>query len=1039
MKNALRKEFHREIRGSLQRFVSILLLSALGAAMFAGLRACKTDMLLSADSFYDKTNMMDVRAVSVYGMGSADEKAVREVEGVLVAEGVFSADMLVRHGDADVAVRLYSDTEAVNTYMVLEGRMPEERTECAMDQRFMELYGFSIGDTVTFHTGTSAELSETLHVDTVTVVGAVTTGRYMSSARGSGTIGNGKIAGYLVLPPESFAMDYYSELCIVFQGTGELQSYSAEYDTLVEERKDAIKEVAGLRAKARFDEVQGKAYEELDDAKKKVQENEQALFDGEKELIDAEKEIADGYLKLEEGKKEFQEQKEALPGSFFAYEEQIEQAKQMLSEAFAQFEKEEAAVVAARAEYDAYVEQLKEISQGPEDIKQILEVMGISEEQILESEEQVAAAKKELNDREAELRKQEEELTIRKEEAFSALDTAKEELDASERKLKESEQELTKAKEDYYATLEENRAKIADAYEEIEENRAKVDAMELTEWYLLDRNTIESYVGFEQDADRMNAVSKVFPVIFFLVSALVSLTTMTRMVDEGRTQIGTLKALGYSRRTVAEKYIKYALYATLLGSLAGVFLGGKIFPYIVITTYKLMYPCLPEVVMPIHVYYSVMAILIAVFCTLAATLAACMRSFKEQPAALMRPVAPKEGRRILLERIGFIWKHLSFTRKASLRNMFRYKKRFFMTVIGIGGCMALLLVGFGLKDSIGVMAHIQYGELWLYDGCVTISASAGEEEREELFAKLKQDGTIADASRVYETTMDIVGKDVGKSISLVVLPDADAFDRFFCFRDRNSGEVWKINDEEIILTEKLAKLLHVKSGDTVQLKPDEASFYPVKIGAVAENYIFHYVFMTQAAYEKIFGGMPEYNECFLVFQEKGTAAEEAVAANILKQNNIVTSVTVTSTLQKQIDDMLKSLNIIVYVLIICAGMLAFIVLYNLSNINITERRRELATLKVLGFYDGEVSGYVYRENVLMTLIGILLGMAGGKLLHGYVITTCEVDMVMFGHIIKPISFLYSGLLTVLFAVLVGMMMHFKLKKIDMVESLKSIE
>lgn len=1039
MKNALRKEFHREIRGSLQRFISILLLSALGAAMFAGLRACKTDMLLTADLFYDKTNMMDVRAVSVYGMEDADVKAVRGAQGVLAAEGVYSADMLVRQGDADVAVRLYSNTEAVNTYMVLEGRMPKERTECAMDQRFMENYGFSVGDTITFQTGTDTELSEILNVDTVTVVGAVTTGRYMSSARGSGTIGNGKIAGYLVLPPDSFSMDYYSELCVVFQGTKELDSYSAKYDTLVEERKASLKEVAYNRALSRFDEVKKQAYDELLDAKKKVGENEKELLSGEQALLDGEKEIADGYVKLEEGRKELKEQKEALPGSFYEYEEQIEAAKQTLSAAFAQLEKEEAKVSEARAEYDAYVKQLKEISQGPEDIKQILGVMGISEEKIIESEEQVAALRKELEGQEEELKKQEEELTIRKEEALLSLDRAAEELDASEKKLKESEEELARNKQEYYATLEENRAKIADAYREIEENRAKVDAMELTEWYLLDRNTIESYVGFEQDADRMDAVSEVFPAIFFLVSALVSLTTMTRMVDEGRTQIGTLKALGYSRHSVAKKYIKYALYATLIGSIAGVFFGGKVFPYIVITTYKLMYPCLPGVVMPIHVYYSVLAILISVFCTLAATLTACMRSFKEQPAALMRPVAPKEGRRILLERVGFIWKHLSFTRKASLRNMFRYKKRFFMTVIGIGGCMALLLVGYGLKDSIGAMAHIQYGELWLYDGCVTVSPAAGEEEKEELFASFMQNNAIADASKVYETAMDIAGKDVTKSISLVVLPNSDAFDRFFCFRDRKTGDVWKIDDDGIIMTEKLAKLLHVKAGDTVQLKQDESSFYPVKIGAVTENYIFHYVFMTQAVYEKVFGGMPEYNECFLIFEEKGIAAEEAAAADILKQNSNVASVSVTSTLQKQIDDMLKSLNIIVYVLIICAGMLAFIVLYNLSNINITERRRELATLKVLGFYDGEVSGYVYRENVLMTLIGILLGMAGGKLLHGFVITTCEVDMMMFGHLIKPVSFLYSGLLTVLFAVMVGVMMHFKLKKIDMVESLKSIE
>ena len=434
-----------------------------------------------------------------------------------------------------------------------------------------------------------------------------------------------------------------------------------------------------------------------------------------------------------------------------------------------------------------------------------------------------------------------------------------------------------------------------------------------------------------------------------------------------------------------------------------------------------------------------MAILIAVCCTLAATLVACTRSFKEQPAALMRPAAPKEGKRILLERVGFLWKHLSFTKKASLRNIFRYKKRFFMTVIGIACCMALLLVGFGLKDSIGVMAHIQYGELWRYDGSVSFSATAKEEEKNAFFSEIEKDGAIADASPAYETMIDLMAGDTTKSINLIVLPDADAFARFFCFRDRNSKTEYTIEEGSIFITEKLARMLEVKAGDTVQLLPDTALFYPAKIAAITENYIYHYIFMTQNTYQQLFGEKPEYNECFLRFRESGSAAEESIAANLLKEYDIVTSISVTSTLQKQIDDMLQSLNIIVYVLIICAGMLAFIVLYNLSNINITERRRELATLKVLGFYDGEVSAYVYRENVMMTLLGIFIGMAGGKVLHGYVITTCEVDMVMFGHIIKPVSFLYSGLLTVLFAVLIGIMMHFKLKKIDMVESLKSIE
>lgn len=1039
MKNALRKEFHKEIQSSLQRFVSILLISALGVAMFAGLRACKTDMLLTADTFYDKTNMMDIRIVSALGLDREDLHAIRQTDGVKAADGAFSADVLVRHQDADVAVRLYSLTEQVNEYLVLAGRLPEKTGECAVDESFMKSRGFSIGDTITFSSGTDGEISDTLTENTVTIVGSVTTGRYMASSRGSGTIGNGKIAGYVVLMPENFAVDYYSEIYVVFEGTKELSSYDSAYEDAVEEKRGALEETGRERAKLRFATVQADAYKELDEAFLKVQEKEEELNSAEKEILDGEQAVADGFAQIEAGRLALIAEEEGLPEHFAEYDAQLETAKEMIAQSEAALAKEEAAVAKAREEYDAYVEQLKAISQGPDDIKKILAVMGISEDEIIKAEETVAQARAEFEAKKQEVDEQEKELEEQKAAAKEKIATARTELEEGERSLKEQQQELSDAKEEYYATLTENKNKIAEAYQEIEENRADVAGMEVPEWYILDRNTIESYVGFGQDADRMDAISKVFPGIFFLVAALVSLTTMTRMVDEGRTQIGTLKALGYSRRAVAGKYIKYALYATLIGSVVGVFSGGKIFPYIVVTTYKLMYPCLPGVVMPIHVRYSILAVLLAVLCTLAATLAACMRAFKEQPASLMRPTAPKAGRRILLERVGIIWKHLSFTRKASLRNMFRYKKRFFMTVVGIGSCMALLLVGFGLKDSIGVMAHIQYGELWRYDGSGAIKGSATQEEADSFLGWLLDHPGIADASFARETAMDIMAGGTTKSINIVVMPDVAEYDKFFTFRDRSSKETFSIRDGEVLLTEKLARMLGVKAGDSVQLQPDASVFYPVKIGAVVENYIYHYVFMTEKTYQQVFEEKPVYNECFFRFAQGGTAQEEEVAAAILKENDIVASVMVTSTLQKQIDDMLRSLNVITYVLIICAGMLAFIVLYNLSNINITERRRELATLKVLGFYDMEVSGYVYRENVLMTLIGILIGMAGGKLLHGYVITTCEVDMVMFGHIIKPVSFLYSGLLTVLFAVLIGIMMHFKLKKIDMVESLKSVE
>ncbi len=939
-KRALRKEFHREIRDSLQRFLSILLISALGAAFFAGLRACKTDMLLSADSFYKKTRMMDLRIVSTLGLTEEDLAAVRETDGVYAAEGAYVQDALVHCNDEEAVVRLYPVTEQINTYLVTEGRLPESVAECAMDETFLAARGYHIGDTIALESGDGLDLSGTLSETLVTIVGTVSTGRYMSAARGSGAIGNGRIAGYLVLSKENFIPDYFTELYVVFDGTKEFDSYSDEYDNQVEFRKKAIELVGEQRAKLRLDNVKEEAYSAIDQAKIEVEEKEQELFDAGQKISDGEKQIADGFLKISDARNQLKEQRELLPYIFAGDPTKLLQAQE-------------------------------------------------------------------------------------------ELDQAKAELDAKEEELRQKENEIFLAKQQYESNLQDNRRQIEDAYKKIEKKREETAALALPKWYLLGRDTVESYVSFGQDADRMDAISLVFPGIFFLVAALVSLTTMTRMVDEERTKVGTLKALGYSTFDIAGKYIKYALYATFTGSVAGVLIGGKIFPYIVITTYKLVYTNLPDVVMPLHWYYSVLAILLSVSCTLVATAAACLKELKEQPAVLIRPAAPKSGKRIFLEQIEFFWRRLSFTKKASLRNMFRYKKRFFMTVVGIGCCMALLLVGFGLKDSIGEMAKIQYGELWLYDA--SISLDTKHEEAKQLLAEKG----VKEASIVREASIDVSADGATKGATIIVLPDAESFQKFFNFRDRESEKEYIIDDHTIFLTEKLARMLKIKAGESVELVRDTSKRCKAVVGAVVENYIYHYIFITESYYHFLFGEEPEYNTCYLEFQDGVNG--DTLAANFLKKYDSILSITVTETFQQKIDDMLQSLNVITYVLIICAGLLAFIVLYNLSNINITERRRELATLKVLGFYNSEVSGYVYRENVLLTLLGIVLGIVIGKILHGFVITTCEVDMVMFGHTVKFASYCYSSLLTVLFAAAVGVIMHFKLRRIDMIESLKSIE
>ena len=536
----------------------------------------------------------------------------------------------------------------------------------------------------------------------------------------------------------------------------------------------------------------------------------------------------------------------------------------------------------------------------------------------------------------------------------------------------------------------------------------------------------------------MKAIGEVFPVIFFLVAALISLTTMTRMVEEQRTQIGTLKALGYARHSIAGKYLGYAFLATLLGSAAGIFTGEKIFPYIIINAYGIMYKHMNELLIPYNVMYGIGAAGTALFCTLAATILACYKELREQAAQLMRPPTPKQGQRVVFEKITFLWKRLNFSWKASVRNLVRYKKRFFMTIFGIGGCMGLMIVGFGLKDSIFAVVDIQYGEIQRYDGTVIMAEGASEKEKGEVAQMLGKETEVDDAMEGILTQITIGNGSKWHDVYLDVPKDKKQFPEFVTLKERTTDRRYSLDEKEVVLTEKIAKELEVQAGDMITIRDEEKGDLKVKIKAVCENYMGHYLYMTADAYEAVYNEKPEYNAVFYKTVSGTTKEAQSVGEDILQLPGAL-SVSYTTDLKQHVDDMLGALDIVIVVLTISAGMLAFVVLYNLNNINITERKRELATLKVLGFYPNEVSAYVYRENIVLTVLGALFGVALGKILHRFIIVTVEIDTVMFGRNIDMSSFVYSFLLTVAFSMIVNGAMYFKLKKINMVESLKSVE
>lgn len=581
-----------------------------------------------------------------------------------------------------------------------------------------------------------------------------------------------------------------------------------------------------------------------------------------------------------------------------------------------------------------------------------------------------------------------------------------------------------------YIKLNTDESRFSKKYEEIVKTAKKDIKKTLKEekqtdekWYVLDIDSNAGFYQYEQDTQRIDNVAKVFPLVFFIVAVLICLTTMTRMVEEERSQIGTLKALGYSDISIMFKYILYAALATIIGSMIGVAIGYRILPDLCFEMYKNMYR-LGNIKLSYYSSLTFQGMMIALLCTLGATIYTCRKTLKESPANLLRPVAPPPGKRVLLERIKLVWNHLSFSYKVTVRNVFRYKKRFLMTIIGIAGCTGLILAGFGLKDCIVKMVPHQYEDIFSYQAKINLN----EEKTNETIDKIKENKRIKDILEVHEESITIDNKDTNQSVTLVIPKDNPK--EFIKLQDRKTEEQYNLTDG-IIITEKLAKLLEVEENDILKFSGTDT--YKEKVAHITENYLFHYIYLPKSSYKQ-----DEYNTV-LIKTKNMTEKEEKELANELKEIPGVSSITFTSSTRHVFDDTMDSFAYVSLILIVSAGALAFVVLYNLSSVNISERRRELATIKVLGFYDKEVYQYINRENTILTLIGILLGLGTGNILTMYIIKTCEIDMLMFDTTIAWPSYLYAILITMSFAILVNIILYFSLKKIDMIESLKSIE
>ena len=1115
---ATRKDFYMEIRKSLGRFLSILFIVALGVAFFSGIRASEPSMRITGDRYFDQEELMDIQALSTFGITDDDIDAIEAVEGVERVEGAYSADMLCETKKKQYVFHVMSLPENMNHVTVSEGRLPKKIGECLVDDDM----GYKVGDTITLKSGTDDPISDTLKQEKYKVVGIGNSPCYISFGRGSTTIGSGSVSGFLFVPAKTFALDVFTEAYVQVEGAENLIAYTEEYDKKIETVLDRIEEITGERGRIRKQEIVDDAQAEIDDAKAELEEGK---LKAQEELDDAKAQIDDGEAKLTEAKQQIADGKSQISSAkttLNSKDDELTEAKTKYSsglkkwqegtEAYeaglAQFEaaKPEALEEIAKGEagLEAYRKQLDEakkgaqgklkelegqlayimsLEPGPEDEdyeelhQKWEEQYGASIEQLetgisevnkeletLETQEQDYQSKlTALNNSKAELAAKEQQLADTKaaldsskqqlSDAYSQIESGKgqlasgwaqidekeQELASGEAEIAESETTLEDAKVEYEEGKKEAEDEIADGEAKIADAEEELAEIEDPKWYVYDRSNLPEHDGYGENADRMRAIGKVFPVIFFLVAALISLTSMTRMVEEQRTQIGTMKAIGYSKWAIVSKYLSYALLATAGGSIIGVLIGEKVLPFIIIYAYGIMYQHIPEILVPYDWAYAIEASIAAVACTMFATVFSCYRELGEQPAALMRPPAPKIGKRVLLEYVGVIWKRLNFTWKSTIRNLMRYKKRFFMTIFGIGGCMALMLVGYGIRDSVFEIADIQYTEIQTYDGNLILKENLSEDEHQELTDSLEQNQDIARFMDAYMKNLVLTKDGHERETYVMVLGQPKDSEKYVHFHDRKTKEAYELSDDGAIISEKTAKLLNAKVGDTISIKDENEGNKEIVIQNICENYMGHYLYMTPKYYEKVYGERPEYNTVLFSVQDSYTRQQMEEAGEKILARDEVLSLSYMKDIEKRLNDMLKSLNLVIIVLIVSAGMLAFVVLYNLNTINIAERKRELATLRVLGFYNPEVAAYVYRENILLTLIGTIVGAGLGKILHLFIIETVEVPAAMFGRIINLPSYIYSFLFTILFSMIVNGVMYFKLRKIDMVESLKSIE
>lgn len=1066
MKSMMKRNTFREIKKSFGRYFAILAIIALGVAFFSGLKITQSVMVHSADVYLKDLQFYDYRLVSTLGFTEENVEALAEKEDVRAAEGAISAEVLYKDaGENERVIKMHSITEKVNKLKLVAGEMPQSADECVVDSALFS--EDAIGTKLVLSDNNTADDLDKFAYKEYTITGLVQSPCYIQFERGNASIGNGRISGFAYLLKDGFAVDYDTEIYIKFDEDYDI--YSDEYDSYMDAKEADWEAYTKEQAEIRYDKMVKDAQDELDEKKEELEEKraeaetelesaKQQLTDGETEISDGKNQIASAKTELSAKASELQSGKDALSSKAAELEsasQQISGQESALAAKKAEYEQGLNAYLAAkqqvadkRSSLETAKAQLTEDTPGYEEMLAqieagLTEVAGAEAElntknaeleaaagQLSSAESQLAAAKQQIEDGKNALAAAEAELT----DGENQLAAAKEQIEEKEDQLEAAETELADGLLQYQENQSKFDEQMQDADDQIADAQSKIDEIEKPETYVLDRNTNVGYVCLKNDSGVVKGIANVFPVFFFLVAALICMTTMNRMVEEQRTQIGVLKALGFSEGKIMGKYLFYSGSAAISGTLIGYVLGIHFFPLVITTAYGIVYK-MGGIYYVSDLPLALVSLTVAVLCSVGTTWLSCHKELKEVAADLMRPKAPKAGKRVFLEYVPFIWKRLKFLQKVSVRNIVRYKKRFFMMVIGISGCTALLVMGFGVRDSVVAVADQQYEEIQLYDIGVTLKGGKvpGEADLKSLDSVLEKEN--AAGMYAMEKTIDLVTDKGTKSINMVAVENPDEVGDFISLHTKKQEPIAYPKEGEAVLSKKVAETYGVKKGDTILLRDSDNNEMSLKVTGICENHIYNYVYIAPESYEKQIGDVV-FKNVYVSLPDEADIHE--VSAALMKADG-VTAVTVNSDMLNRISQMMSCMNYIVIIIIVCAGALAFIVLYNLNNINITERVREIATIKVLGFYPKETASYVFRENMVLTAIGCGLGLILGKWFHRFVMGEIQIDMVSFNVQINAVSYLFSVLLTMGFAWIVNCMMTGKLERINMAESLKSID